>query len=99
MPPDVDAGSKSLVELPRDLVEGGYVSPDKEPPKYRDCYEAATSACIPAKRVRGRWYVHPRDYPAIAAVLCPRAEPVALPAAPAPRAIGRRRAPTLPSAA
>ena len=108
MPRDIDAELKALPELPRALVDEGYVPPDEPAPEYRDCYTAAASARFPATRIRGRWYVHPRDYPAIAAVLCPRAVStrVVLPAAhprpgePAPRAVARRRrTPALTSAA
>jgi hypothetical protein len=106
MPRDIDAELKALPELPRALVDEGYVPQDKPPPDYRECYTAAASARFPATRIRGRWYVHPRDYPKIAAVLCPRPvhEQAALPAVrprpgePAP-AVARRRVSTLPSAA
>lgn len=107
MPRDIDAELKALPELSRALVEEGYVPQDEPPPDYRECYTAAASARFPATRIRGRWYVHPRDYPAIAAVLCPRAvsERVVLPASrprpgePAPRSTGKRRASALTPAA
>ena len=94
MPRDIDADLKPLPELPRALVDEGYVPQDERPPEYRDCYTGAASARFPATRIRGRWYVHPRDYPAIAAALNLRAT------GPAPRAVaGRRRTSGLTSAA
>ena len=88
MPRDIDAELKALPELPRALVDEGYGPPTNRA-DYRDCYTAAASARFPATRIRGRWYVHPRDYSAIAAALNLRV------ARPAPRASARRRAPTL----
>lgn len=85
MPRDIDAELKALPELPRALADEGY----GPPPDYRDCYTAAASARFPATRIRGRWYVHPRDYSVIAAALNLRV------ARPTPRASARRRAPTL----
>jgi hypothetical protein len=82
---------------------------------YRWLHERALSGVVPAEQdaYTLRWSADEDDYPQIAAIIraaqpasTPSAsERVALPAAhprpgePAPRAIGRRRAPTLPSAA
>jgi hypothetical protein len=71
MPRDVDAELTPLPELLAALKDAGYVPADQDS-EYRDCYTGAASARFPAQRIRGRWYVHPRDYPKIAAVLCPR---------------------------
>lgn len=51
-----------LTELPAALLEAGY-----DTPGYRDLYEAARSARIPAKRGKnGRWTFAADDLPAIA---------------------------------
>ena len=63
--PEDTYGLIPMPKLASALLEAGY-----EPaPDYRDCYTAAASARFPAKNIRGRWYVNPRDYPKIAAAM------------------------------
>lgn len=64
MQADTD-GLTALPELATALMAGGYTPV----PDYRDLYTAASSARFPAKRIRSRWYVHPRDYPKVAAAM------------------------------
>lgn len=56
---------RPLTDLPAALLQAGY-----EAPSYRDAYEAARSARIPAQRGRnGRWTFVLDDIPQIAAIL------------------------------
>ena len=56
---------RPLTDLPAALLQAGY-----EAPAYRDAYEAARSARIPALRGRnGRWTFVMHDIPQIAAIL------------------------------
>jgi hypothetical protein len=41
----------------------------EHPPSYRDLYEAAVDGIIPARHVRGRWYVDRQDLWAVAMAL------------------------------
>ena len=54
--------SYPLTDLPTALLEAGY-----QPPGYRECYEAARSARIPAKKAaNSRWTFVEADLSAIA---------------------------------